>query len=107
MPKIMSNSKLPVFLSEFGGISLKIEDHTYSDKEYGYTKASDEKDLTDKILQVYSELVIPSLDKGLCGCVYTQLTDIEDEINGFYTYDRLICKVDPDRIREMNQKIRY
>ena len=65
------------------------------------------KDLTDKILQVYSELVIPYLDKGLCGCVYTQLTDIEDEINGFYTYDRLICKVDPDRIREMNQKIRY
>ncbi len=107
MPKIMSNSKLPVFLSEFGGISLKIDGHTYSDKEYGYTKANDEKDLTDKILQVYNELVIPYLDKGLCGCVYTQLTDIEDEINGFYTYDRLICKVDPDRIREMNQKIRY
>lgn len=107
MPKIVSNSSLPVFLSEFGGISLKIEGHTYADKEYGYEKASDENDLTDKIISVYNELVIPYLSKGLCGCVYTQLYDIEDEINGFYTYDRQVCKVDPDRIREMNQKIHF
>ncbi len=107
MPKIMSNSSLPVFLSEFGGISRKVEGHTYGDKEYGYSKAADEKELTDKIIQEYNEMVIPYLDKGLCGCVYTQLYDIEDEINGFYTYDRTVCKVDADRIREMNQKIRY
>lgn len=106
-PKIVAESSLPVFLSEFGGIALKVEDHTYSDKEYGYEKAVDKNDLTDKIIREYEELVLPYLKEGLCGCVYTQLSDIEEEINGFYTYDRIVCKVDPDRIRDLNQKIHY
>ena len=105
--KIVAESSLPVFLSEFGGIALKVEDHTYSDKEFGYVKAADKNDLTDKIIREYEELVLPYLNEGLCGCVFTQLSDIEEEINGFYTYDRIVCKVDPDRIRELNQKIHY
>ena len=106
-PKIVASSARPVFLSEFGGISLKVAGHTYSDKEYGYTKATDEKDLTDKIINEYKELVFPYLDKGLCGCVFTQLSDIEEEVNGFYTYDRVVCKVDAERIRKMNQEIHF
>ena len=39
-------------------------------------------------------MVLPSIPKGLCGCVYTQLSDIEGETNGLYTYDRVVRKVD-------------
>ena len=39
-------------------------------------------------------MILPSIKDGLCGCVYTQLSDVEGEINGLYTYDRRQCKVD-------------
>lgn len=35
----------------------------------------------------------PLIEKGLCACVYTQLSDIEEEVNGLLTYDRKICKI--------------
>ena len=50
-------------------------------------------------------MVIPSIPYGLCGCIYTQLSDIEDEINGLYTYDRQICKVNKERLLEIQKKI--
>ena len=39
--------------------------------------------------------------KGLCGAIYTQLSDVEDEINGLLTYDRKVCKVDEQTMREI------
>ena len=36
---------------------------------------------------MYQEMVIPSINNGLCGCIYTQISDIENEINGLYTYE--------------------
>ena len=39
---------------------------------------------------------MPMQDKGLCGAVYTQLSDVEEETNGLLTYDRKICKIQGD-----------
>ena len=44
-------------------------------------------------------MVNPAIPAGLCGVVYTQLSDVEDEINGLYTYDRQVCKVDAEKMR--------
>ena len=49
------------------------------------------------------EMVMPAIPGGLMGYVYTQITDVEGEINGLYTYDRQVCKVDAGRIRTLNQ----
>ena len=38
-------------------------------------------------------MIIPGIKKGICGCIYTQVSDVEDEINGLYSYDRKVCKV--------------
>ena len=38
--------------------------------------------------------------------VYTQVSDVEDEVNGLYTYDRKVLKIDPDMMREINKKIK-
>ena len=48
---------------------------------------------------MYAEMVNPAIAQGLCGVVYTQLSDVEDEINGLYTYDRQVCKVDGAKMR--------
>ena len=45
--------------------------------------------------------------KGLCAAVYTQLSDIEQEINGFLTYDRKVLKVNEKEIREANNMIKF
>ncbi|MCB5484478.1 glycoside hydrolase family 2, partial [Blautia faecis] len=74
-------------------------------KQYGYGKTNSEKELTDKIEKMYQEMVIPSINNGLCGCIYTQISDIENEINGLYTYDRKICKVNQQRMSELARKL--
>lgn len=105
--KILStNLERPLLLSECGGYTRPINNHLNSNKkQYGYGKTNSEKELTDKIEKMYQEMVIPSINNGLCGCIYTQISDIENEINGLYTYDRKICKVNQQRMSELARKL--
>ncbi len=97
---------LPLLLSEFGGFTREVQGHLWNTKKsYGYGKCKDEKSLTDRIIASYRKMVLPAIPLGLCGAVYTQLSDIEDEINGFYTYDREVCKVDKARIQECMESV--
>lgn len=87
----------PLFLSECGGFSYRVEDHIYEGKKsYGYGSCRTTEELTERIVAMYRAMVLPAIKEGLCGCVYTQLSDIEEEINGCYTYDRQVCKVDKE-----------
>ncbi len=97
----------PVFLSEFGGYSFVVKKHLFSDKHYGYGTCSSEEDLMKRITKRYEELVLPYIKEGLCGSVYTQVSDVEDEINGFYTYDRRVCKADKQNMIEIAEKIAH
>ena len=54
---------------------------------------------------MYDEEVIPNMIHGICGCVYTQLSDVETESNGLYTYDREVCKVDKVKMKELAFKM--
>ncbi|MBR2811032.1 MAG: hypothetical protein IKD69_06590 [Solobacterium sp.] len=49
-------------------------------------------------------MILPYIRKGLCGCVYTQLSDVEDEANGLFTADRKVLKVSRKRTRMMNER---
>ena len=92
----------PVFLSEFGGYVLKIDGHSFSPgKPYGYRFFDSSKALTEAIDTLYRSEVIPAVSEGLCGSVYTQLSDVEDETNGLLTYDRKVLKVDEERMRSI------
>ena len=46
-------------------------------------------------MKLYMEEVVPCARKGLCAAIYTQLSDVEDEINGLVTYDRKAEKLEP------------
>ena len=55
--------------------------------------------------RLYDTEVIPLIKKVLCAAVYTQISDVEEEINGVFTYDREIVKLEEDVVRELNQKL--
>lgn len=97
----------PLFVTECGGFSRAIDGHLYnSQKTYGYGRAESERQLTDMIENMYRKMILPGIPKGVCGCIYTQLSDIEDEINGFYTYDRQVCKVDKEAIKKLSEELK-
>lgn len=102
---LQANGKI-LLLSECGGFKRTIEGHTSKKgSSWGYGKASSEKTLTDKILKMYRNMYLTSIENGLCGAIMTQVSDIEGEINGLFTYDRQVCKVDKQKLIEANQLI--
>ena len=84
----------PIVLSEFGGFAHSVAGHIYNlDKTYGYGTCKTLEELDKKMLALYEKHVIPQVKKGLCASIYTQVSDVEDEINGLVTYDRKVTKV--------------
>ena len=57
--------------------------------------------------KLHENQVIPAMKKGLSATVYTQVSDVEFEVNGMLTYDREIVKLDEDTVREMNAKLTF
>lgn len=89
---VVKKSKKPYVVSEYGGITFAVGEHTYSDRIFGYGTHTEQ----GAYQEAYSSMVakVRGLEKeGLCAAVYTQLTDIEEEINGIMTYDRKVMKV--------------
>ncbi len=102
----LPKTKRPLFLSECGGYSFEVEGHSYSKyNSYGYGAYESKEELTEHIVTMYEKMVIPAIEHGACGCVYTQLSDVEDEMNGLYTYDRKICKVNEEKFRRVSESI--
>ena len=98
----VSRWKKPAVVSEFGGYSLCIKENScYVKQSYGYGKCDSKEKLTARIVKSYEEEVIPHIRLGLCASIYTQLSDVEEEINGLYTYDRKVCKVDKGRMKKV------
>ncbi len=96
----------PLLLSECGGYARPVEGHLFRpDAGFGYGTAQTEQALTDRIERLYREMVLPSIPRGLCGSVYTQLSDVEEEVNGLYTMDRAVCKADEARLRRLAQAL--
>ena len=97
----------PLVLSEFGGFTYKAEGHVFNqDKSYGYGACETMDALQDKVEKLYLEQVVPAYEKGLCAAIYTQVSDVEDEINGLMSYDRKVTKLDPARMQAIAEKLR-
>ena len=95
--KLKGDGKKPLILSEFGGKTYKAEGHVFNpDKSYGYGGCETLEALNAAVRRLYMDEVLPCIEKGLCAAIYTQVSDVEDEINGVLTYDRRICKLTPE-----------
>ena len=103
--KVPKDSR-PVVLSEFGGYSMRVSGHVFcEDKEFGYKKFHSQAELVTALHKLYLEKLKPLISKGLCACVYTQVSDVEEEINGLVTYDRQVVKVPIAEMRAINDEI--
>ncbi|MFD5865349.1 glycoside hydrolase family 2 protein [Agromyces sp. NPDC127015] len=90
-----------VVVSEYGGYSLRLPGHEFSPREFGYRRYRSVDALTDGFVELHRREVLPAIAAGLSGIVYTQLSDVEDELNGLLTADRTVVKVDADRVRDV------
>lgn len=79
-------------LSEFGGYSLQLLEHSAYSKLYGYGIFKDSASLKRAYEKRMQEMR-KQIPEGLCAAVYTQLSDVEEEVNGILTYDRAINKL--------------
>lgn len=93
-----------LLLSEFGGFAYLEHGHSVVDKLYGYKKFKDKLELNEAIERLYQKDVISQIPRGLSGCIYTQVSDVEDECNGLFTYDRKVLKVDEVMMMRINEK---
>ena len=98
----------PIVLSEFGGYSQKIKGHVWNwEKSFGYQMYANKVALTNAYKNLHEKQIIPNIKKGLSATVYTQVSDVEFEVNGILSYDRELVKIDEDVIRELNAKMTY
>lgn len=95
-----------VALTEFGGYTLAVPGHTWSKKRFGYKGFSDADSLGEAFRRLYQEQIVPAKEKGLSACIYTQLSDVEDELNGFVTYDRKTVKLPKALVREVSLSLK-
>ena len=91
-----------MLLSEIGGWSYKIPEHSFNrEKTYGYRKYENREKFRDDLRALYLEQVLPLIPRGLCGTIYTQVSDVEDETNGLLTFDRKIRKILPEEFADI------
>ena len=95
------DGRIPL-LSEFGGYAYLEYGHSQAEKLYGYKKFTDKLALDEAVHKLYERDILGNIRKGLAGCVYTQVSDVEDECNGIFTADRKIIKIDERKMRKMN-----
>ena len=89
----------PLVLSEYGGHALRIEGHTYDDEVgFGYGDVTTGTELASTFARLHRQLA-RAVPRGLSATVYTQLCDVEDELNGLLTYDREVLKIDAAVVR--------
>ena len=94
-----------VVLSEFGGYKLPVAGHTWNDANFGYRGYKTREALGAAYARLYEREIVPAREKGLAASVYTQLSDVEDEVNGFVTYDRECVKFDAAAVRAINERL--
>ncbi len=106
-PLNLKNDGRPLVLSEFGGYSYKIQNHSFNSKNtYGYKFFGNAEKFKDAVCNLYRNEVIPAIkNANLNATVLTQVSDVEDETNGLLTYDRQILKVDKSEMSKIAKEL--
>ncbi len=93
----------PQLLSEFGGYVFKLPEHSFNVKKtYGYKVFRTREAFVSALRKTCLEQLVPLARQGLCGAVWTQVSDVEDETNGLLTYDRRVCKLFPEETTDIS-----
>ncbi|MCM1110918.1 MAG: glycoside hydrolase family 2 [Clostridium sp.] len=94
-------------LGEFGGIGMVVKDHIWSpDRNWGYVQFNTPEEVTAEY-EKYIESLIKLAQSTYSAGVYTQTTDVENEVNGLMTYDREVIKIDENRVKKINERLTH
>lgn len=103
---LRNDKKRLMSLTEYGGYSCYIKGHSWSNKEFGYKKFRDEDKLQAGLNHLFEKEVMRGVKNArLCIAIYTQLSDVEEEVNGLITYDREVVKVDCVKMKQINDSV--
>jgi hypothetical protein len=92
-------------ISEFGGYTLNIPGHTKKGRKFGYRLCKNKASFCKAFQRLYQRQLLPLLRKGVSAAVYTQLSDVEGEINGLLTYDRKALKVETKDVMRLQEEL--
>lgn len=93
-------------LGEYGGLGLPLEGHLWQeDKNWGYGKVLESGEEVLKLYKDFAEMLKTFIKTGCSAAVYTQITDVEIEVNGIMTYDRKVVKVNEEEFRKINRDV--
>lgn len=90
---VKADAKRAFVISEYGGYACHIKEHSAVNRIYGYKKYSTPEEMSEAYHTLITKQLLPLEARGLSGAVYTQLSDIEEEVNGLVTYDRKVIKL--------------
>jgi hypothetical protein len=90
---------------EHGGFGLEVEGHMWFGEGHAYEMTPDSATLTRRYVENQRDVLTAARRCGISGAVYTQITDVEHEVNGFFTYDRQVEKMDFAQVRAVNESI--
>lgn len=93
-------------LTEFGGYSWRTREHSARETTYGYQIFQNREDLTNGYEKLMETTILPAARAGLSVSIYTQLSDIEEEVNGILTYDRKEMKLNPLVVQKWNARLK-
>ena len=105
--RTLQPSDKPLVLSEFGGFAYAEPEHLFNpEKAYGYKTCKSREQFQTALAELYILKVLPAVERGLCAAILTQVSDVEDEINGMLTYDRRVCKADETSMQQIAQALK-
>jgi hypothetical protein len=90
---------------EHGGFGLEVDDHMWFGEGHAYEMTPDSATLTRRYVENQRDVLTSARRCGISGAIYTQITDVEHEVNGFFTYDRQVRKMDFAQVKAVNEEI--
>lgn len=90
---------------EHGGFGLEVEGHMWFGEGHAYEMTPDSATLTRRYVENQTDVLKSAQSCGISGAIYTQITDVEHEVNGFFTYDRQVKKMDFAQVKAINDQI--
>jgi hypothetical protein len=106
--RLKNDGRRVLALTEFGGYSLAVDGHHAARREFGYRMYQDAAAWMEAYRRLYEAEILPLIEEeGLSAAIYTQLSDVEDELNGLLTFDRRVLKADETVLRELNARLEF
>ncbi len=106
-PLVVPKDDRAVVLSEFGGYSFKVNGHVFNErKTFGYRQYKTQEKYIKAVEELFTIKIAKMITDGLSASIYTQVSDVEEEINGLITYDRKVQKIPTEKMKEINDKLK-